>query len=224
MLGLGMMSSVTARVRGQRAAVPRRLAASWAASVAGCTSSGRSVRAPRLRAAFTVLRCASQRTTSSSYAAVAHQLAQLAGVAAEDRLAADVGLGVARAVPVEVVAARTPAPAVVLGDADLQVGRLVGQLDGAVGPADRQLPADVRLEGVRLLAVEHRVLVQRAPSSRRETRTVEEDAGAVDDPRLAAGRPPSRSTGRRRRPSGTATRPRRGRRPPPGPGVRRPCR
>ena len=52
---------------------------------------------------------------------VAHQLAQLALVGAEDRLPADVGLGVAAAVPVEVVAARPPAAPVVLRDRGLQV-------------------------------------------------------------------------------------------------------
>ena len=85
--------------------------------------------------------------------ALAHQLDELAPVAAEDRLAADVRLGVARAVPVEVVATGPPAAAVVLGDGDLLPARPVGQLDLAVGAADRQLPADVGLDRVRLLAV-----------------------------------------------------------------------
>ena len=57
----------------------------------------------------------------------------------------------------------------------------VGQLDLAVGAADRQLPADVGLDRVRLLAGEDGVLVQRAPGARGEAGAVEEDAGAVDD-------------------------------------------
>ena len=52
---------------------------------------------------------------------LAHQREQLGRVADEDRLGAHVGLGVARAVPVEVVPAGTPAAAVVLPDADLEL-------------------------------------------------------------------------------------------------------
>src|SRR5690242_5381386 len=73
----------------------------------------------------------------------AHQLDQLRLMGEEDGLGGDVGLGVARAVPVEVVTARPPAAAVVLADRHLGVRRAVLALDGAVLPADRQLPADV---------------------------------------------------------------------------------
>ena len=74
-----------------------------------------------------------------------HQRDQLGGVGEVDRLGADVGLGVARAVPVEVVAAGTPAAAVVLADGDLEVRRVVVALDVAERTPDRQLPAHVRL-------------------------------------------------------------------------------
>src|SRR6478752_9240237 len=114
-----------------------------------------------------------------------HEFGELGGVGAVHRFAADVRLGVARAVPVEVVAARTPAAAVVLGDGHLEVARVVRQLDRAEGAPDRQLPADVGLECVRLDPGEDRVLVQRAAGAGGETGTVEEDARAVDDLRLA---------------------------------------
>src|SRR6476620_3340349 len=114
-----------------------------------------------------------------------HQLGELGGVGAVDGLAADVRLGVARAVPVEVVAARTPAAAVVLGDRHLEVARVVRQLDRAEGAPDRQLPADVGLERVRLDPGKDRVLVQRAAGAGGETGTVAADARAVDDHRLA---------------------------------------
>ena len=60
-----------------------------------------------------------------------HQLHQLGLVGDEDRLQGDVRLGVARAVPVEVVPAGAPAATVVLTDRDLRVGRPVLPLDGA---------------------------------------------------------------------------------------------
>ena len=119
--------------------------------VAGCTSSGSSLRTPRARTALTCARCASaadapaRRTPARPISSI-----ELGRVGAVDGLAADVRLGVAGAVPVEVVAAGTPAAAVVLGDRDLEVARAVGQLDRAEGAADRQLPADVGLERVRL--------------------------------------------------------------------------
>ncbi len=54
-----------------------------------------------------------------------------------------------------------------------------------IAAPDRQLPAHVRLGGVGLGAGQQRMLVQRAARSGREAGPVEEDAGAVDDPRLA---------------------------------------
>src|SRR5688500_4197450 len=60
-----------------------------------------------------------------------HQRDELAGGGEVERLWSDVCLGVAGAVPVEVVAARAPAPPVVLLDGHLGVGRPVLQLDGA---------------------------------------------------------------------------------------------
>ena len=56
-----------------------------------------------------------------------------------------VGIGVAGAVPVEVVPPRSPALPAVLADGDLGVGGLVGAGHGTELAADRQLPADVRL-------------------------------------------------------------------------------
>ncbi len=80
----------------------------------------------------------------------AHELHELGTVADVDRLPTDVRLGVARAVPVEVVTAGTPAAAVVLADADDLHRRAVRPLHVVVGATDRELPADVRLglEGV----------------------------------------------------------------------------
>ena len=115
----------------------------------------------------------------------AHERGELGAVAAVDRLGADVRLGVGRAVPVEVVATGAPAATVVLGDGHLEVRGVVGALDGAVRPADRQLPADVGLGLVRRAAGEHRVLVQGAPGAGGEAGPVEEDAGAVDHLGLA---------------------------------------
>src|SRR5665811_386034 len=85
------------------------------------------------------------------------------------------------AVPVQVMTARTPVATVVLGDRDLEVGALIGHLDGAVGATDRQLPAHVRLDGEGLDATEPGVLVQRATGAAGKTWTVQEDAGTVDD-------------------------------------------
>ena len=68
-----------------------------------------------------------------------HQGDQLGGVGDVDRLDADMGLGVAGAVPVEVVATRAPAAPVVLADGDLEVGGLVVPLDVAERTPDRQL-------------------------------------------------------------------------------------
>src|SRR5690606_13420204 len=96
-----------------------------------------------------------------------------------DRVGRDVRLGVARAVPVEVVAAGAPAAAVVLGDRDLEVGGVVGQLDRAVGAPDRQLPADVRLRLQRVAALAQGETVQGAPFAAGEVGPVGEDAGRL---------------------------------------------
>ena len=98
----------------------------------------------------------------------AHQLGELGGVGDVDRLGGDVGLGVARAVPVEVVPAGAPAGTLVLRDGDLEVAGVVGQLDGAVGAPDRQLPADVRLGRDEVLAGAQRQAVQGAAGAGRE--------------------------------------------------------
>ena len=93
---------------------------------------------------------------------LAHQRDQLGPVGDVDRLRRDVRLGVARAVPVQVVAARAPAAAVVLADGDLGVRRAVGPLDVAEGTPDRQLPAHVRLGLERVHALAQRQAVQGA--------------------------------------------------------------
>src|SRR5664280_935858 len=82
------------------------------------------------------------------------------------------------------MAPRTPAAAIVLRDGHLEVGTLVWQLDVAVGAPDRQLPADIRLDGVWLEATAPRVLVQGAAGAGGETRSVLEDAGPIHDPGL----------------------------------------
>src|SRR6478735_11284599 len=131
--------------------------------------------------------------------AVAHQLVvrrlphegdQLGLVGDVDGLDGDVRLGVAGAVPVKVVAAGTPAAAVVLADRDLGVRRAVLALDGAERAPDRQLPADVGLGLDRVLAEPEGQRVQRAagaalPGGGGEVVAVVEDAGllAVDDRR-----------------------------------------
>ena len=67
-----------------------------------------------------------------------HEGSELGPVAAVDRLGPDVGLGVRRAVPVEVMAPRPPPAPVVLGDGHLEVRGVIGPPDGAVRPPDRQ--------------------------------------------------------------------------------------
>ena len=109
---------------------------------------------------------------------LAHQLDQLGGVGQVDRLDADVRLGVAGAVPVEVVAAGTPAAPVVLADRHLDVGRVVGALDVAERTPDRQLPAHVRLGLDEVHALAAAPAVQRAAVAALEAAAVEEDAGA----------------------------------------------
>src|SRR6476661_1943502 len=60
----------------------------------------------------------------------AHQSDELGPVLLVDGKAAMVGLGVGRAIPVEIVAARTPAVATVLADTHLGVRRVIGAGDG----------------------------------------------------------------------------------------------
>ena len=125
-------------------------------------------------------RWASQCVTSWSYAAPSHQLDQLGLAADVQRLRCVVRLGVAGAVPVEVVPAGSPAAPVVLRDRDLGVGRAVLQLDGAEGTPDRQLPAHVGLGLERVPALTQGQRVQRAPGAALpvggEVRAVVEDA------------------------------------------------
>ena len=93
---------------------------------------------------------------------LAHQLDQLGRAADVERLGRVVRLGVARAVPVEVVPAGAPAAPVVLHDRDLGVRRAVLPLDGAEGPPDRQLPAHVGLGLQGVPALPQSQCVQRA--------------------------------------------------------------
>ena len=80
--------------------------------------------------------------------------------------------------------ARAPAAPVVLGDRDLEVRAVVGLLDVAVGAPDRQLPADIRFDGVRLEPAGLCMLVKGTPRAGREPRAVLEDAGPLHHPGL----------------------------------------
>src|SRR5680860_1347158 len=93
-----------------------------------------------------------------------------------DRCRADVRLGVAAAVPVEVVSAGSPATAVVLADGYLCVRRTVWKLDVAVGTPDWQLPAHVRLRLERVHANAQGKAVQSTSRTSLEPGTVQEDA------------------------------------------------
>ena len=108
-----------------------------------------------------------------------HQLDELGLVGDVERIRRDVCLGVARAVPVEVVSAGSPSATVVLADRHLGVRRVVRQLDVAEGPSQRQLPADVRLRLERVAALLQRQRVQRAARAGREVLSVVEDAGRL---------------------------------------------
>ncbi len=171
-----------------------RFLAAWAArvravacasSVAGCTSSGSSCAHAAGTHRLDLGEVPLGADRELLVGRLAHELDELGAVGAVDGLAPDVRLGVAGAVPVEVVPAGAPAAPVVLRDRHLEVARVVGQLDRAEGAPQRQLPAHVGLECVRLHPREHGVLVQRTPVSGGEAGTVEEDAGAVDDAGLA---------------------------------------
>src|SRR4051794_25656321 len=110
---------------------------------------------------------------------LAHERDQLRGAGQVDRLGSDVGLGVARAVPVEVVTAGSPADPFVLADADLLVRRAVGALDVAEGAPQGQLPADVRLGLDEVDALPQRECVQGAAVATGEAAAVVEDARAA---------------------------------------------
>ncbi len=110
---------------------------------------------------------------------VAHQLGQLGRIGDVERLDRDVRLGVAGAVPVEVVTARAPAAPVVLADRDLGVLRVVLPLHVAEGTPDRQLPADVGLGLERLAALLEGQGVQGAAGAEVEVVAIVEDAGAL---------------------------------------------
>src|SRR5207342_2489264 len=115
---------------------------------------------------------------------LSHQRDQLGGVGLVDGLGADVRLGVARAVPVEVVPAGTPAATVVLADRDLGVGGAVLALDVTEGTTQRELPAHVRLGLDEVHALAQGQAVQGAPVAAGEVTRVVEDAGSLDDPGL----------------------------------------
>ena len=102
-------------------------------------SAGWSVRGRR------AARCALQCSARTSYAGWPISSTSSGPYDSKTGPRAVVRVGVARAVPVEVVAAGTPPASVVLGDGDLGVRRAVRELDLAVEPPDRQLPAHVGL-------------------------------------------------------------------------------
>ena len=116
---------------------------------------------------------------------LAHELDELIAVGDVDGLGGDVGLGVAAAIPIEVVAARAPAAAIELRDGDqLHLG-VVRALDLVVGAADRQLPADIGLGLDEGDALAQREAVKGAALAALEAGPVEEDAATVDYARLA---------------------------------------
>lgn len=118
-------------------------------------------------------------------ALLAHQLDQLRAVGHVHRITGPVRRGGRGAPPVQVVTARTPAPAVVLTDRHLEHPGVVGPVDPVVRPPHRQLPAHVRLGLQRLLALPQRQDVQRAARPGGEAGPVLEDAGALPAARLA---------------------------------------
>ena len=107
---------------------------------------------------------------STSYAGWPISSISSARVGDEDRLGADMRLGVARAVPVQVVAAGSPAATVVLRDGDLGVRGAVGTLHGPEAAPDRQLPAHVRLGLQGVASLLQRERVQRAARAERGSR------------------------------------------------------
>src|SRR5205085_648617 len=109
-----------------------------------------------------------------------HLVGELSAVGDIERVRGDVRLGVAAAVPVEVVAAGTPATPVVLRDRRHEHLGVVGAFHPVVGAADRQLPADVGLGLERVQARVEGVQVQRTTFAGGEARPVEEDARAVE--------------------------------------------
>ena len=125
---------------------------------------------------------------------LAHQLGQLRSVRHVHRVTRAVRRGRRRAPPVQVVAARTPAAAVVLADRHLEHARVVGPVDPVVRPPDRQLPADVRLGLQRLAALLERQDVQRAARAARRNPA---GSGRCTSPGTGG------SAGRRPRPSET---------------------
>ncbi|WP_443072506.1 DUF1641 domain-containing protein [Streptomyces sp. NBC_01485] len=118
-------------------------------------------------------------------AGLAHQFGQFRAVGDVDRVARAVGRGRRGAPPVQVVAARAPAAAVVLADRHLEHARVVGAVDPVVRAPHRKLPADVRLGLQGLAALLDGQDVQRAARAAREARTVLEDARAVERAGLA---------------------------------------
>lgn len=102
----------------------------------------------------------------------------------EDGFAATEGGGVLRAPPVEVVAAFTPVAAVPLAD---DRGHSSVRF-GLILPTERQLPADLRFEFDVAHPSTSGLEVQCAPGTGGKSRSVEKDAGIVDEPgpRVAA--------------------------------------
>ena len=96
-----------------------------------------------------------------------------------------VGFGVSGAIPIKIVSAIDPARAVVLAD-DHDVALIaVGQFDGVVGATDGELPADIRLGFDVAYTFSCRQVVQRAAAAASKVGVVVEDAGAIDNARLA---------------------------------------
>ena len=152
---------------------------------AGCAVSG--VAAARPGAARGAGRAAQVRLAVPEQQVVrrlAHHRDQFGAVRHVNRLAAAVCLGVARAVPVEVVAARPPPAPVVLGDGDLGVRRVVGSFDVS---ERRRIGSCQHTSGLVSTGCRSWLRARRAGRTRshREPRSVVEDARALVHRRLA---------------------------------------
>ena len=112
---------------------------------------------------------------------LAHERDQLVAVGAKHRFGGSVGVGVAAAVPVEVMSAGTPTATVVFGDDHDVAFGAVGKFLGVEIPTHRNLPAHLgfRLDEGHSLRL--REVMERATVAAGEVPGVVEDARAVDD-------------------------------------------
>ena len=95
------------------------------------------------------------------------------------------GLSVAAAVPVEIVPALAPSTAVVFGNDHDGVLGAIGVVDLLEGASDRQLPADIGLGLDERDAFALGKVMENAALIAIEIGAIEENAGALNDPRFA---------------------------------------